>query len=136
MERPPAVFGHPMCHEDESDGRSGLGPPPGREPGSVEVYWRPGCMFCFWLRRGLERRGIAVEEHNIWDEPVAAAFVRSVAGGNETVPTVVVGERFMVNPTASQVEQLLAEVAPETLECSRERAAKRGGRIRRLMPGG
>ena len=125
-----------MRREDDPAGRSVPGPRPGREPGTAEVYWRPGCMFCFWLRRGLKRRGIEVEEHNIWDEPAAAAFVRSVAGGNETVPTVVVGDHFMVNPTASQVDKLLAEVAPETFECSHQRAEKRPGFFRRLMPGG
>jgi len=42
-------------------------------------------------------------KHNIWDEPKAAAFVRSVADGNETVPTVVIGEQALVNPSAKQV---------------------------------
>jgi glutaredoxin len=40
---------------------------------------------------------------NIWDDPDAAAFVRSVADGNETVPTVVVGDRAMVNPSFQAV---------------------------------
>lgn len=40
---------------------------------------------------------------NIWDDPEAAAFVRSVARGNETVPTVAVGEIAMVNPSVKDV---------------------------------
>ena len=32
-------------------------------------------------------------EVNIWKDPAAAAFVRSVADGNETVPTVTVAGR-------------------------------------------
>lgn len=36
---------------------------------------------------------------NIWRDPDAAAFVRSVAGGNETVPTVVIHGRPVVNPS-------------------------------------
>jgi hypothetical protein len=42
--------------------------------------------------------GLAPREVNIWADPSAAATVRSLAGGNETVPTVVIGERGHVNP--------------------------------------
>ena len=35
---------------------------------------------------------------NIWEDPEAAAFVRSVADGNETVPTVVIDGHPIVNP--------------------------------------
>jgi glutaredoxin-like protein len=73
----------------------------------IELYWRPGCPFCGLLRRGLSRAGIVFEAHNIWEEPDAAAFVRSVAGGNETVPTVSVGGRALVNPRVRDVEELL-----------------------------
>jgi hypothetical protein len=51
----------------------------------------------------LRRSGLAFREINIWDDPDAAAFVRSVADGNETVPTVVVGDVHMVNPSARRV---------------------------------
>jgi len=84
-------------------------------PDAVDVYWRPGCGFCSMLRRGLERRAIPVRLHDIWQDPDAAAIVRSVARGNETVPTVVVGGRSLVNPSAGEVEALLAEVAPHLL---------------------
>ena len=47
-------------------------------------------------------RGIAAT-HNIWEDAEAAAFVRSVASGNETVPTVVVNGRAMVNPSVNDV---------------------------------
>jgi glutaredoxin len=62
----------------------------------VEVYWRPACRAA--LRAPLRRSGLPVREINIWDDPQAAARVRSVAGGNETVPTVFVGSHAMVNP--------------------------------------
>jgi glutaredoxin len=55
------------------------------------------------LGRRLKKAGIPLARHNIWDEPDAATFVRSVANGNETVPTVVIGDRAMVNPSAKQV---------------------------------
>lgn len=82
---------------------------------SVTVYWRPGCGFCMGLLRSLERAGLAPERRNIWEDDEAAAFVRSVTGGNETVPTVTVGDRAFVNPAGTQVLQALAEVAPDEL---------------------
>lgn len=78
----------------------------------LHFFWRPGCPFCASLRFRLKRAGITVNEINIWDDPGAAGFVRSVAGGNETVPTVAVGEHALVNPPVSAVLDLLAEVAP------------------------
>jgi mycoredoxin len=69
----------------------------------VTFYWRPGCSFCSSLRHGLLSAGVELEERNIWDEPEAATFVRSVARGNETVPTVVVGDVALVNPTRTEV---------------------------------
>lgn len=69
--------------------------------------WRPGCPFCYLLRRGLKRAGIATTEVNIWENPEAAARVREAAGGNETVPTVFVAGQALVNPPASAVVELL-----------------------------
>ncbi len=70
---------------------------------AVTVYWRPGCGFCHILRRKLDRAGIERTEINIWEDSEAAAVVRSHAHGNETVPTVLVGDLAMVNPTAADV---------------------------------
>lgn len=77
---------------------------------AVEFYWRPGCVFCTMLERRLSKRKLRLEKHDIWEEPQAAARVRGVAGGNETVPTVFVGDRALVNPSPKQVERLLAEM--------------------------
>lgn len=59
------------------------------------------------LERGLGKANVTLDKRNIWEDPDAAAFVRSVAGGNETVPTVRVGDTSMVNPSAKQVLALL-----------------------------
>jgi mycoredoxin len=77
------------------------------EQAPVTVYTRPGCPYCFLLRRGLRRRGIAFVEVNIWQDPDGAAAVRAVADGNETVPTVHVAGQWLVNPSAARVEQLV-----------------------------
>lgn len=55
------------------------------------------------MQRNLERLEVSYDKVNIWDSPEGAAFVRSVARGNETVPTVTVGEIAMVNPSAQDV---------------------------------
>ena len=78
----------------------------------VHYYWRPGCPFCLMLRRGLDKRGIATVDHNIWEDPADAAVVRSLAHGNETVPTIVVGGIGMVNPSADEVIAVLSSKAP------------------------
>lgn len=79
---------------------------------AIHVYWRPGCPFCMTLDRALRDIEIPLVRHNIWDDPDAAAFVRSVANGNETVPTVTVGDEAMVNPSAKDVAAAVARVAP------------------------
>lgn len=79
---------------------------------TIDLYWRPGCGFCSSLRRGLDKLGVERVEHNIWDEPNGAATVRQFANGNETVPTVVVGGKGLVNPSPNDLVAFLAENAP------------------------
>jgi len=78
--------------------------------------------------------GIPFTEVNIWQDPGAAAFVRSVAGGNETVPTVTVGGTAMVNPPVSRVVGELRRVAPE-LASSLPAGGGRLARLRRWLSG-
>ncbi len=81
----------------------------------VVVHWRPGCGFCSSLLRSLERTGLEFARVDIWQDPEAAAFVRSVADGNETVPTVRVGDVALVNPAPAEVLTAVATHAPERL---------------------
>lgn len=76
----------------------------------VHFYWRPGCVFCMMLRRGLNKAQIETIDHNIWQDPEAAAVVREHANGNETVPTIVIGDRALVNPSAAEVVALRDEL--------------------------
>jgi mycoredoxin len=69
----------------------------------VVFYTRPRCPYSFRLRRALRQRGLPFSEVNIWRDAAAAAAVRDVADGNETVPTIHVGDRWLVNPTADEV---------------------------------
>ena len=69
----------------------------------IELYTRPRCPYSFRLRRQLRRRSIDFRETDIWRDADAAARVRAVAAGHETVPTEFVGGRWMVNPTIEEV---------------------------------
>jgi mycoredoxin len=74
----------------------------------ITMFWRPGCGFCSALERQMIKHDLTFEKHNIWDEPESAAFVRSVANGNEVVPTLVVKGTPFVNPSIDQVLSALA----------------------------
>lgn len=78
----------------------------------VDFYWRPGCGFCMMLDRSLSKAGVPMHKHNIWDDPAHAATVRDWANGNETVPTVVIGDVGLVNPSANEVISVLSQKAP------------------------
>ncbi len=85
----------------------------------IDLYWRPGCGFCTVLQRRLDHLGIERTEHNIWDDPDDAATVRRFANGNETVPTIVVGDEGFVNPSVGELVSYLLQnhrhLLPEVL---------------------
>ncbi|MFG1681509.1 glutaredoxin domain-containing protein [Nonomuraea sp. NPDC049269] len=81
----------------------------------VVVYWRPGCKYCMRLRMRLRFTRLRHAEVNIWRDPDAAAFVRSVADGNETVPTVTVAGKAMVNPSKRRLFAAIRTDAPHLL---------------------
>ncbi len=72
------------------------------------IYWRPGCPFCLRLRLRLGARGRRAHWVDIWCDPGGAGAVRAVAGGNETVPTLIDGAESFVNPDPSWVRRRLA----------------------------
>jgi glutaredoxin len=82
---------------------------------SIDFYWRPGCGFCMMLDRSLGKAGVPLKKYNIWDDPSHAATVRQHANGNETVPTVVIDDIVMVNPSADDVMSILSVKAPHLL---------------------
>ena len=99
-------------------------------PPSVEVMWRPGCPFCGSLRRGLSRAGVATIEHDIWSSADAAARVREATGGDETVPTVFVGPRVLVNPSVRQVVDAISAVDPDHRPFRHQRLVAAGAPVR------
>lgn len=99
-------------------------------PRAITFYWRPGCGFCMGLERRLEKYGVPMEKRNIWEDAEAAAVVRGIADGNETVPTVVVGEARMVNPS---VDAVLAAIRSEAPHLEPEDLPTGGGTFRRFL---
>jgi glutaredoxin len=87
---------------------------PAAEAGIV-VYWRPGCPWCSRLLRWIDRSGLPAQRRNIWDEPDAAAAVRAITGGDETVPTVTVGAVDLVNPSPKVLAAVVAQELPHPL---------------------
>jgi mycoredoxin len=86
-----------------------------QERDEIVVYWRPDCMFCLDLLLRLKFTRLRYRKVNIRKDPQARAFVRSVAAGNETVPTVVVAGRALVNPSKRQLIEAVRTHAPHAL---------------------
>jgi hypothetical protein len=78
-------------------------PEPRTAKPEIVFYWRRGCLISALLRRKLRAAGLTWSERDIWADDEAAAFVRQQAHGNETVPTVAVGDIVLVNPSIGQV---------------------------------
>lgn len=74
----------------------------------VVVYHRPGCTFCIRMKTVLGPEGHRATWVDIWDDEEAAAFVRSVNDGDETVPTVVIDGQAHTNPSPALVREALA----------------------------
>lgn len=72
------------------------------------VYWRPGCQYCLRLRLRLGRSADRAHWVNIWRDPAGAAAVRTVTGGDETVPTVVADQESVVSPEPGWLRQRLS----------------------------
>jgi mycoredoxin len=75
----------------------------------LTMYSTSWCGYCHRLKSQLDREGIEYQVIDIERDGDAAEFVRSVNGGNQTVPTV----RFpdgtsLTNPSIVQVKQQLA----------------------------
>lgn len=82
---------------------------------AIEVFWRPGCPFVGGVGRVLDEAGVPTNLRDISENPDDAAIVRSIADGEETVPTLIVGPVALVNPSARLVMATLREHAPHLL---------------------
>lgn len=71
------------------------------------VYWRPGCSYCIRMRIALGRAGSRAIWVDVSQDPEASARVRAAGAGDETVPTVFVGDLVAVNPRPGWVRDHL-----------------------------
>lgn len=74
----------------------------------ITVYWRPMCGYCEELKSELAERGIDYDEVDIWRDRSQAERIKQATGGDEIVPTVQVGQRFLVNPSVAEVLEAAA----------------------------
>ena len=78
------------------------------DAGQIVMYTTTWCGYCRRLKTQLRSAGIGYREINIEEDPQAAAYVESVNGGNQTVPTVVYPDgTAATNPSLVQVKQAL-----------------------------
>jgi mycoredoxin len=75
---------------------------------AVTMYSTTWCGYCSRLKAQMGREGIEYVEVNIEADPEAAAFVESVNGGNQTVPTLLYPDGSAeTNPSIAQVKAKL-----------------------------
>ena len=78
----------------------------------LTVYSTTTCGYCHRLKTQLDREGIPYTAVDLDTDPQAAAYVESVNGGNQVVPTVQFPDgSTLTNPTLAQVRQHLAAEA-------------------------
>jgi mycoredoxin len=75
----------------------------------ILVYTTRSCGQCWALKAWLKREHIDFREIQIEDDAAARQFVRGVADGYMSVPTVVLPDgRVLVEPSPAQVQASLA----------------------------
>ena len=73
------------------------------------MYSTVWCGYCKRLKIAMKASGIPFVEVDIEHDPAAAEFVRSVNGGNQTVPTVKFPDgTALTNPSIADVKAKLA----------------------------
>lgn len=78
----------------------------------LTIYSTPWCGYCTRLKRQLDREGVGYADIDIERVPAAEALVKSLNGGNATVPTVVFADgSSLTNPTLRQVVARVAELS-------------------------
>lgn len=77
----------------------------------IVLYCRPMCGYCEVLKGDLTARGVPFTPVDIWADRSKATLVTAATGGDEIVPTVQVGDRFLVNPSVDEVVAARDEAA-------------------------
>lgn len=73
---------------------------------TIIMFSTPWCGYCQRLKAQMTREGIAYTEVDIEQDPESAAFVESVNGGNQTVPTLLFPDgTALTNPPIAAVKE-------------------------------
>jgi len=84
---------------------------PREDSGVLTMYSTSWCGYCHRLKSQLQREGIEFRVVDIEADEQAAAYVMSVNGGNQTVPTLEFADgSALTNPSIVAVKQHLAEL--------------------------
>ncbi len=75
-------------------------------PGHAVVFWKPGCMFCERLLKGVGKDD-RVTWVSVWADKDANVEVCRLNDGDELTPTALVGERVLRNPSADELLESL-----------------------------
>jgi mycoredoxin len=77
----------------------------------LTMYSTTWCGYCHRLKSQLEREGIGYKVIDIELDSTAAAYVESVNGGNQTVPTIRFADgSALTNPSIIDVKNHLARI--------------------------
>lgn len=110
---------------------SGLGDPGTDEP--VVVYGRPGCPGLGPVLNLLNKAGVAYEYVDVRQDADAAARLRSLANGHESVPTVIMPDgRALVEPGTLGLRRALQEAGLGNEALESPAAAVRAGLSNRV----
>lgn len=75
-------------------------------PGAAVVLWKPGCPYCERLLRALGDDD-RITWVNVWQDEAAQRRVCELNDGNEYVPTALVADRVLRNPSAVELVEAL-----------------------------
>ena len=77
----------------------------------VIYYGAEWCADCKMVKEYFTRHNIVYEAHDIESEPEAKQKMLAINGGKNTIPTVIIGETVMLEPTAAELDEAL-EIQP------------------------
>jgi mycoredoxin len=82
-------------------------------PESIVVYTTSWCPDCIRSKRVLRRLGVEFEEINIDEVPGSEQRMKDLNGGSDRVPTLVIGETVLIEPSEDSLIAALKLSLPQ-----------------------
>lgn len=73
----------------------------------IVYYGADWCADCKMAKEYFLRNNLAYEEHNVDTEPGAKEAMLSLTGGSSAIPTIIIGDKIMQEPTAAELDEAL-----------------------------